>query len=47
MQVLEAGAGSYVLRLAVRPPASSAAVRVRLGSGAASVERVLKVAEAP
>lgn len=44
LHVREAGAGDYVLRLAIRKPLSSG-LQVRLGTGPTGVEKVLKVAE--
>ena len=44
LQVLEAGAGDYVLRLAVRKPVASG-LQVRLGRGPARVEKALKLKE--
>lgn len=44
LHVLEAGAGDYVLRLAIRNPVVSG-VQIRLGHGPAAVERALKVTD--
>jgi len=44
LHVLEAGAGDYVLRLAIRKTVASR-VQIRLGRGPAGVERALKVTE--